>query len=208
MSNFQSNADHHSKAKTLISFQSWQWWRHTGAVQSADQTRPFSSPAQESVLVSTWNLLCGLLVQQWPYRVLHSGVNGHRLYPRPDSGPTGPSVPWLFPGFPSEPCPTSPEQCHEFFLLDELQSLLMTLHKGTVGPKVEQRRWLKYLIKSSLVEFSTWKQAPLWGLILINDASLLRTCWNLIRVTSTDWYCKPVNNMKIRRGSCKEGRLI
>lgn len=35
------------------------------------------------------------------------------------------------------------QQCHEFFILDELQSLLMTLHEKTEGPKVEQREMIK-----------------------------------------------------------------
>lgn len=34
-------------------------------------------------------------------------------------------------------------QCHEFFILDELQSLLMTLHEKAEGPKVEQREMIK-----------------------------------------------------------------
>lgn len=81
--------------------------------------------------------------------------------------------------------------------------------------KKKKEKWLRDLIKSSLVDSDGWWRAHYEAWSFSNDTTLSRT-WrggkkkgkNLIRVTSTEWYCKPVNNMKIRRGSCKKKKEI
>lgn len=52
-------------------------------------------------------------------------------------------VPLLCPVASLHPLAFSLQQCHEFFIPDELQSLLTTLHEKTEGPKVEQREMIK-----------------------------------------------------------------
>lgn len=79
----------------------------------------------------------------WVGWCLSPGCPTAQAEPREPPSP----VPRLRPS----PCPAASrrpvafllQQCHEFFILDELQSLLMTLHEKTEGPKVEQKEMIK-----------------------------------------------------------------
>lgn len=82
-------------------------------------------------------------------------------------------------------------------------------NRSQPGQKLSKKeKWLRNLIKSSLVDSDAWWRAHYEAWSFSNDTTVSRTRWkNLIRVTSIEWYCKPVNNMKIRRGSCKKKEI-
>lgn len=104
-----------------------------------------------------------------------------------------------------------------WFLCSDKPALLLMapLHeksdnRSQPGQKLSKKeKWLRNLIKSSLVDSDAWWRAHYEAWSFSNDTTVSRTRRkNLIRVTSTEWYCKPVNNMKIRRGSCKKKRRL